>query len=55
MTDTRHGGSEVGDAGELSVDLVDVAPLSMQRAAFEFCAAIDRTTTPSPSSGACWH
>jgi hypothetical protein len=41
MTHTQHGGFEVGDAGELSVDNVDVAPLSMQRAAFGLCAAID--------------
>jgi hypothetical protein len=48
MTRTRHGGFEVGDAGELSVDLVGVAPLSMQRAAFVFCAAIDEDDDPQP-------
>jgi hypothetical protein len=46
MTHTGHGGLEVGDPRELSVDLIDVAPLSMRRAAFELCAAIDEDDDP---------
>jgi hypothetical protein len=48
MTHTRHGVFEVGDPSELSVDLIDVAPLSMQRAAFELFAAIDEEDDPNP-------
>jgi hypothetical protein len=46
MIDTQYGGFEVGDAGELSVQLVHLAPLSMQRAAFELCAAIESHDDP---------